>query len=208
MNRKLIAAASLFAMSTAALAEPYLGVGYQAGTSRIEKDSLRYPVVDGRALDQSDHESSGSLRLVAGYRFSDRWALELTAQRPTLETSIEQRVAGTGDDEEWESSVDATHVTLAPVLLHRLSDRVELRATAGLLYGDYSFKRVHALDVDNGPDQVLSREKDSDSKFGAAIGVGAAWTTPWKFDLVGEVTHQRTKLVSNSAVSLTAVYRF
>lgn len=208
MNKKLIAAAGLLAMSTAAFADPYVGIGYQAGSSRIEKDSLRNPVVDGRALDQSGRESSNSARLVAGLRFSDRWALEATAQQPSLETSIEQRVAGTGDDEEWESTVDTTHITLAPVFLHKLSDNVELRATAGLLYGDYSFKRVHALDVDNGPDQTLSRVKDTDSRYGYTVGVGAAYTTPWKFDLVGDVTHQRTKLLSHSAVSLTAVYRF
>lgn len=208
MNSKLIAAAGLFAMSTAALADPYVGIGYQAGTARVERNSLRNPVVDGRTLDQSDHESASSARIVAGLRFSDRWALELTAQRPSLETSIEERVVGTGDDEEWESSVDATHVTLAPVYLHKLSDRVELRATAGLLYGDYSFKRTHTLDVDNGPDQDISRVKDSDSKVGATIGLGVAYTTPWQFDVVAEATHQRTRLLSSSALSLTAVYRF
>lgn len=208
MNSKLIAAAGLLAMSTAAFADPYVGIGYQVGSARVEKDSLRNPVVDGRTLDQSGRESASSARIVAGFRFSDRWALEVTAQQPSLETSIEERVVGTGDDEEWESTVGATHITLAPVYLHRLSDRVELRATAGLLYGDYSFKRTHTLDVDNGPDQDISRVKDTDSKLGATIGVGAAYTTPWQFDLVAEATHQRTNLVSNSALSLTAVYRF
>lgn len=207
MNRILIGA-SVLAFSTAALSQPYVGIGYQAGAMRVEQDSLRNPVVDGRTLDQSDHESAGSLRLLAGYRFSDSWALELAVQRPTLETSIEERVTGTGDDEEWESSIESTHVTLAPVYLRRLNDRVELRVTAGLLYGDYDIGRKHWIDVDNGPDQLVASASASESKVGGMVGIGAAYQTPWKFEIVGEVQHQRTRVLSNSAASVSAVYRF
>lgn len=207
MQKKLIAAA-LFIAAPLAWGGPYVGVGYQAGVSRVERNSLRNPDVDGRTLDQSDHESSSSPRLLAGYRFNDRWALELTVQRPGLETSIEERVEGTGDDEEWESSIDGTHVTLAPVFLHPLGERVELRLTAGLLYGDYDLDRTHSLDVDNGPDQTIARATDSTSKLGAVVGAGVSVRTPWQFDVVAEALHQRTRILSNSTLSLSAVYRF
>lgn len=205
---KLLIGAGVLAFSTAAMAEPYVGIGYQGGGMRVEQNSLRNPVVDGRTLDQSDHESAGSLRVLAGYRFSDSWALEVAFQRPTLETSIEERVVGTGDDEEWESSIESTHITLAPVYLHRLGERVELRVTAGLLYGDYDIDRTHWVDVDNGPDQLLASTSVSESKVGGVVGIGAAFQTPWKFEVVGEVQHQRTRLLSNSAASLNVVYRF
>lgn len=207
MYRKIIVTGLLTA-STATLAGPYVGIGYQAGASRVEQDSLRDPVVDGRPLDQSDNESSSGGRLLAGYRFNDRWALELSFQQPSLETSIEEPVAGSGDDEEWESSIDASHFALAPVFQHRLAERFELRLSAGLLYGDYDLERSHWIDVDNGPDQLLFSEKDSRSEFGGMAGVGAAWQTPWKFDVLGEVIYQRTKVLSNTAFALSAVYRF
>jgi|SRR5690606_6416090 len=207
MYKKLVTA-GLITASSAALSGPYLGIGYEAGATRVEQDSLRNPVVDGRTLDQSDHEYAGGARLLAGFQFSDRWALELTAGRPSLETGIEERIAGTGDDEEWESSVDATHVTLAPVYLHRLSPRTELRFTAGLLVGDYDIRRSHGIDVDNGADQVLARTSASESKLGATIGAGAAFQTPWKFEVLGEVLHQRTRVLAHSAVAVSVLYRF
>jgi len=207
MYRKIFLA-GLLTVPAAALAGPYVGIGYQAGASRVEQDSLRAPLVDGRTLDQSGHESVSSARLLAGYRFNDRWALEATFQRPTLETGIEEVDTGTGDDEEWESSIRSAHLTLAPVYQHRLGERIELRITAGLLYGDYDFTRAHTLDVENGPDQQLSRVTDSDSKVGAMAGVGASWQTSWKIELVAEALHQRTKLVSSSGATLSAIYRF
>jgi hypothetical protein len=208
MHSKIAIAALVAFAATAAAAEPYVGIGYQAGAARVERNSLRDPVVDGRTLDQSGRESVGSLRLLAGYRFSDRWSVEAALQRPTLETSIEETDAGTGDDEEWESSIRSTHLSLAPVLQHRLSERAELRLSAGLLYGDYKFERSHSLDVENGPDQQFSRVTDNDSKLGAMAGVGVTFRTPWKVEVLGEVLHQRTSLVSDSSVALGLVYRF
>lgn len=210
MHNKIAIAALVAsaAAATAAAAEPYVGIGYQAGAARVERNSLRSPVVDGRTLDQSGHESVRSLRVLAGYRFSDRWSVEAAFQRPTLETSIEERDLGTGNDEEWESSIRSTHVSLAPVFQHRLSDRAELRVSAGLLYGDYQFEHTHWLDVENGPDQQLSRVADSDSKLGAMAGVGVTFRTPWKVEVLAEALHQRTSLVSDSSAALALVYRF
>jgi len=207
MHRK-IATVALIAFATTAAAGPYAGVGYQAGAERVERNSLRDPVVDGRALDQSGHESVSSVRVLAGYRFNDRWALEAAFQRPTLETSIEETDMGTGDDEEWESSIRSTHVSLAPVFQHRLSDRAELRLSAGLLYGDYKLVRSHSLDVENGPDQQFSRVTDSESKLGAMAGVGVTYRTPWQVEVLAEALHQRTSVVSDSSVMLGMVYRF
>ncbi len=207
MYRK-IATLTLVAFAASAAAESYVGVGYQAGAARVERNSLRNPVVDGRTLDQSDHESVSSVRVLAGYRFNDRWSLEAAFQQPTLETSIEETDVGTGDDEEWESSVRSTHVSLAPVFQHRLSERAELRLSAGLLYGDYKFTRQHSLDVENGPDQELSRVSDSDSKLGAMAGVGVTFRTPWKVEVLAEALHQRTSVVSDSSVALGLIYRF
>lgn len=207
MYRKILTA-GLLTVSTVALSGPYVGIGYQAGASRVEQNSLREPVVDGRPVDQSGHESASSPRLLAGYRFNDTWALEFTFQRPTLESSIEERVVETGDDEEWESSIRSAHFTLAPVYQHRLGERTELRLTAGLLYGDYDLKRTHMLDVNNGPDELIARDSASRSKIGGVAGIGISVQTPWKFDVVAEALHQRTQVLSNSTLSLSAVYRF
>lgn len=209
MYSKIATAAILaFAATAATAAEPYVGVGYQAGAARVERNSLRNPVVDGRTLDQSDHESVSSARVLAGLRFSDRWSLEAAFQRPTLETSIEEVDLGTGDDEEWESSIRSTHVSLAPVFQHRLSERAELRLSAGLLYGDYKLRQTHTLDVENGPDQQFSRVTDSESKLGAMAGVGVSFRTPWKVEVLAEALHQRTSVVSDSSLALGLLYRF
>jgi opacity protein-like surface antigen len=207
MYKKFITA-GLLTLSSAAMAQPYVGIGYQAGVGRVEQNSLRNPVVDGRTLDQSDRESANSARVLAGLQLNDSWGVELAFQRFTLETSVEERVAGTGDDDEWESSVKSSHISLAPVYTHALGEKLGLRVTAGVLYGDYDFVRTHTLDVDNGPDQNLFRAKNSESEFGGVAGIGLAYQTPWKVQVLAEALHQQTKLISNSTLSLTAVYQF
>lgn len=204
---KSIVATSLLLASTLASAEIYVGAGLQAGSTRVEKDALRNPVVDGRALDLSKSESSSGLRLLAGVTLNDNWALELTAQRSEVDDSFDQPVTLT-QDEDWEASIESTHITLAPVYIHPLGEKLDLRVTAGLLYGDYDIRQTHAYDNDDAPDQLISRSKSSKSKVGGVVGLGATFHTPWKIDLIGEVQHQRTSYVSNTAVSLTAAYRF
>lgn len=205
MYKRLIATGLLLS-STAVLAEPYVGIGYQGGAARAEQNALRHPVVDGRAIDASDRDWGGGLKLLAGYRLSDSWAVELSYHETDLEAGFEQRAPM--QDEEWESSIEATHLTLAPVYLHPLRDGLELRATAGLLYGDYDLRQSHVIDVENGPDQLLSRQSRSRSRLGGVVGIGMAVATPWKVELLAEIQHQRTSVLSESSAALSAVYRF
>lgn len=206
MHKSLVTAALLLG-STLACAGPYVGLGYQAANSKVEQQSLKTPLVGSQAVDLSGSDSDGGVKLLAGYRFSDIWALELGLQQPRVEKSFERRLSVT-EEEEWEVSVEGTHITLAPVLLFPVGEKLELRATLGLLYGDYDIKRSHLIDVENGPDQNVSRVAASDSKLGGMIGLGAAVRTPWKVDVLAEVQHQRTSVLSSTALSLGVVYRF
>lgn len=204
--QKTLIAAGLALASTTTLAGPYVGLGYQGGSSKVEQRSLRAPAVDGRVLDLSGSEGGSGLTALAGYRFSDTWAMELTWQRAAVDDTFELRQ--TGQDEEWEAEVDGQHITLAPVYRLSLGDRAVLRATAGLLYGDYDVERSHVLDIANGPDQTLSRSRDSRSKVGGIVGLGLEYATPWRVDIVAEVRHQRTSVLSFTGAAVSAVYRF
>lgn len=207
MHKRLIAIGLLATTAATAQAEPYLGIGYQGGASKVENNALRRPVIDGRTLDASGNEWSGGVKLLAGYRLNDSWAVELGLRQAEREASFELRTSP-AQDEEWESSIDAIHVTLAPVYVHRLGDGLDLRATAGLVYGDYDIKHLHVLDVENGPDQILSRATSNRSKIGGMVGLGVAVHTPWKLELLAEIQHQRTSILSDSSLAVTAVYRF
>lgn len=203
---KTITATGLLLVSAATWAGPYVGLGYQAGLARAEDKDLRDPVVDGQAI-ESDNEGNGSPRLLAGYQFNDNWALEFSFSRPGIEDSLETRIDA-NQDEEWESEIQGNHFTLAPVYLRPLGERATLRFSAGVVYGDYTLRQLHAIDVDDAPDITVSRTKTSDTAFGGLVGVGAAFHLPWKIDLVTEVQYQRTGTLSNAAASATVVYRF
>ena len=205
MHKTLIVAGLALA-STATVAGPYAGLGYQGGAAKVEQGALRAPVVDGRTLDLSGSDGHGGLTALAGYRFSDTWSLELSWRRAGVEEGFELRQAG--QDEEWEASVEGSHFTLAPVYRIALGERLALRTTAGLLYGDYDVKQSHSLDVENGPDVTLASAARGRSRFGGSLGVGLEYTTPWKFDVVAEVRHQRTSVLSHTGASVSAVYRF
>jgi hypothetical protein len=200
------AATGLLLVTAAASAGPYIGLGYQAGQTRIEDKDLRDPVVDGQAID-TDNKWKASPRALLGYQFNDNWALEFSYSRAGIENSVEDRT-DPAQDEEWESEITGNHFTLAPVYLHPLGDLATLRVSAGVVYGDYKVRQLHALDVENGPDVTLSRIRDKESSLGGLVGLGAAFHLPWKIDLVTEVQYQRTKTLSNAGVSATAVYRF
>ena len=205
MQKKFIAAGLALASSMAA-AGPYVGVGYFAGEAKLEQRELRAPAIGGRELDLGGSQSASDFTALAGYQFTDRWALELSWQRFDVEDDFEVR--GITQDEEWDASVEGSHFTLAPVYRLPLTERLGFRASAGVVYGRYDIDRSHVIDVENGPDQTLSRVAGSESEFGGAVGVGLEYSTPWKLDVIGELKYQRTKVISNSGVAVNLVYRF
>lgn len=204
--QKTIITAGLALASSVAAAGPYVGVGYLAGESKLEQSDLRSPVVGGRTLELGDSRSSSDFSALAGYQFNERWALELSWQQVDLEDDFEIRQPT--QDEEWDASVDGSHFTLAPVYRFALGERLGMRAAAGVVYGRYDVKQSHVIDVENGPDQVLSASSRSESEFGGVAGIGLEYTTPWKVDVIGEVKYQRTKVLSHTGVGLSLVYRF
>ncbi len=205
MQKKIIAASLALASSVAA-AGPYVGVGYQAGEARLEQSDLRAPLIGGRTLDLGGSQSSSDFAALAGYQFDDRWALELGWLQVDVEDDFEVR--GATQDEEWDASVNGDHFTLAPVYRHALGEKLSLRASAGVVYGRYDIGQSHVIDVENGPDQTLSRVSRSESEFGGAASLGFEYTTPWKVGVIGEVKYQHTKVLSNTGVALNLVYRF
>jgi hypothetical protein len=205
--QKPVVAACLLLTSTLACADVYVGAGYQGASLKVERDALRNPVVDGRALDLSARTWSDGLRLMAGTSLHDNWALELTFQQAGVDDDATVIVDAT-QEEEWEATVDGFHVTLAPVYLHRLGENLDLRATAGLLYGKYDVRQSHYIDVEDGADQPISRASDSRSRLGGMVGLGLGFRTPWKFELLADAQYQRTSVLAGPAFSLTAVHRF
>ena len=204
--QKTLIAAGLALATTVATAGPYVGVGYQAGEAKLEQSELRSPVVDGQALDLGDSTSTSDFTALVGYQFNETWALELSWQRADVEDDFEVR--GATQDEEWDASVDGTHLVLAPVYRLPLGESLKLRASAGVVYGKYDIDQSHVIDVENGPDQTISSGSRSESELGGAVGLGLEYTTPWKVDVVGEIKYQRTKVLSNAGVAVNLVYRF
>lgn len=204
--KKSLVATSLLVAATAAHAGPYVGLGIQGTSSKVEASSLRAPVVDGETLDLTGNHENGGMRLLAGYSFSDTWALEFGFQRMEIEEAIE--VPGVDEDEEWDAEVEGTLLTLAPVYSLSLNDRTALRLTAGLAYGDYDIRQTHAIDVENGPDQTISSSRDSRKRIGALAGIGATFRTPWKVEVLADAQYLRTSVTSGAFLTLGVLYRF
>jgi accessory colonization factor AcfA len=188
-------------------AEPYIGVGYQFSELSVEDDDLSRPLIDGRSVDLSDSDSDDNFKLLVGYNFNANWGLELSFYQLEISNSDEVVLSAT-EEEEWEASVEGNHFALAPVYTHEVSDKFGVRATAGIVYGDYDVEQSHSIDVENGPDRPVSRSSGSESEFGGMVGVGVVYRAPWNIDVLAEYQYSQTKVVSNSAFSVSAAYRF
>ncbi len=206
MKHALLAASLLIAASSAQ-AETYIGIGYQFSQLSVEDDDLSRPLVDGRSIDLSDSDSDDNFKLLVGYNFNANWGLELSFYQLEISNSDEVVLSAT-EEEEWEASVEGSHFALAPVYTHEFNEEFGVRATAGIVYGDYDVEQSHSIDVENGPDRPISRSSGSESGFGGMVGVGVVYRAPWNIDLLAEYQYSQTKIVSNSAFSLSAAYRF
>ncbi len=206
MKHALLAAGLLIAASSAH-AEAYIGVGYQFSQLSVEDDDLSRPLVDGRSIDLSDSDSDDNFKLLVGYSFDANWGLELSFYQLEISNGDEEILNAT-EEEEWEASVEGNHFALAPVYTHELNDTFGVRATAGIVYGDYDVGRSHSIDVENGPDRPISRSSGSETGFGGMVGVGVLYRAPWNIEVLAEYQYSQTKIVSNSALSLSAAYRF
>jgi accessory colonization factor AcfA len=206
MKHALLAASLLIAASPAH-AETYIGVGYQFSQLSVEDDDLSRPLIDGRSVDLSDSDSDDNFKLLVGYNFNANWGLELSFYQLEISNSDEVVLSAT-EEEEWDASVEGNHFALAPVYTHEVSDKFGVRATAGIVYGDYDVEQSHSIDVENGPDRPVSRSSGSESEFGGMVGVGVVYRAPWNIDVLAEYQYSQTKVVSNSAFSVSAAYRF
>jgi accessory colonization factor AcfA len=155
----------------------------------------------------SDSDSDDNFKLLVGYNFNANWGLELSFYQLEISNSDEVVLSAT-EEEEWEASVEGNHFALAPVYTHEVSDKFGVRATAGIVYGDYDVEQSHSIDVENGPDRPVSRSSGSESEFGGMVGVGVIYRAPWNIDVLAEYQYSQTKVVSNSAFSVSAAYRF
>jgi opacity protein-like surface antigen len=205
--KHVLLAASLLIAASSTHAETYIGVGYQFSQLSVEDDDLSRPLIDGRSVDLSDSESDDNFKLLVGYNFNANWGLELSFYQLEISNSDERLLTAT-EEEEWEASVEGNHFALAPVYTYEVRDNFGVRATAGIVYGDYDVEQSHSIDVENGPDRPISRSSGSESEFGGMVGVGVVYRAPWNIDLLAEYQYSQTKIVSNSAFSLSAAYRF
>lgn len=179
---------ALLLASPTLLAQPYISLGL--GTAELDHDE---DVIFSDNTKLTPDSNEGAFQLTLGKRF-ERFGVEVSYRRFEGEdsrgldgfvTDPAGRPAGypTGNyehEQDWDAKLKAQQFAVRGVYFHDLSDRLTLKAGAGVTYTDYelssSWSEEYELDVLNGPDyeygSTLESSKTSDDAWGGLVSVG------------------------------------
>ena len=207
----------LIACSFSATAAPYVGLEYGVGSA--SHDATNTFSKEGVHLDPSLED--GILGGFVGYAFNDNWALELGYNQFELSDGHssylgQKNINGQNYHHEmdWDASVDAKQVTLAPVYTFAFNDQWRAKVKAGLTYTQYDanqskteeFELVTNDDIEM--DNHLAHAAQSQNEIGGMVSVGAEYAVLPQLTVGANVKYQADSYASMASFNIGTTYYF
>jgi accessory colonization factor AcfA len=221
MKRTMMKTIPLYALALCAFptfAAPYVGVGYALGYAQQDQN-IRFNEQPSSKLDPNLED--GITSLFAGYTLSPSWAIELGYRQYDLDDShtanlgtVNQGGKDYYHSKEWDASVDAKQVYLAPVWRYQLSEKWQGQIKAGLTYTQYQASQSldNELELITNDDIEINNRLEHQSKdhnqFGGLVSVGVAYQLMPQWFVGGDVQYQADSFAQVTAINIATRYRF
>ncbi len=205
MKKSLIALITLF--SSSVLAEGYVGAALQYQNANIGDNNYKQAQVGGENLDLTKDDAGSSARLFAGYRLTNNFGVELGYSDFSLDAGKEVIISAT-QDEEWDAEFNLRQLDLQLTYFYPLSEKLTLKAGAGVIHHDAEFETSHKLDNEDAADQYLTQGKNSDSKLGFTGSLNLHYNVWQQVDAIVGVQYSNSSLADSTAAFAGLAYRF
>ncbi|GHA60462.1 AcfA family outer membrane beta-barrel protein [Photobacterium aphoticum] len=206
----------LIACSFSATAAPYVGLEYGVGSA--SHDATNTFSKEGVHLDPSLED--GILGGFVGYAFNDNWALELGYNQFELSDSHSSYLGLTADkayhhEMDWDASVDAKQVTLAPVYTFAFNDQWRAKVKAGLTYTQYDASQSKTEEWESVTNDDIEHEinhptaaAQSQNEIGGMVSVGAEYAVLPQLTVGANVKYQADSYASMASFNIGTTYYF
>lgn len=205
MNKSYIALITLF--SSSVMAEGYVGAALQYQDANIGDKNYQQVLVSGENLDVAADSAGSSVRLFVGYRLANNFGVELGYSDFSLEADKEVIVSAM-QEEEWEAEFSVNQLDLQLTYFYPLSEKLTLKAGAGVIHHDADFGYSHKFDNEDAADEYLQQGSASERKFGFTGSLNLQYNLWQQIDTVIGVQHSNSSLADNTAVYAGLTYRF
>lgn len=205
MNKTIVTLFTLF--SSSVLADSYIGATLQYQDANPGKKEYEQVQVAGERLDLAADSAGSSARLFAGYRFANNFGLELGYSDFSLEAGKEVVISAT-EDLEWDAEFDVKQFDVQVTYFYPLSEKLTLKAGAGVAHHATDFSFSHKRDLENAADEYLATGASSENKLGFTASLSLNYNIWQQLDAVVGLQYSNSSLADNSAASAGVIYRF
>ena len=207
----------LVASSFSVTAAPYVGLEYGFGATNHNFETS----FKNEGVNLNPKMKDGIFGGFVGYSINDTWALELGYHQFELEDSQSQpqgiaNIGGQNYHEklEWDSSVKAKQMSLAPVFNYALSEKWTAKAKAGLTYTQYESKASksreyeHVFNDDIEMSKNLFHRSEKSNEFGAMVAVGAEYEIFPQLTVGANAKYQLDSYANTASINVGSTYYF
>jgi len=214
---KKILLTALIVSPLSAMAAPYVGVEYGYGS--VDHDFEPQFAADNVAL--NPELDDGIASAFVGYAFNDSWSLELGYSQYELDDGRSNGlgvVSVNGQDYwqemDWDSSIKAKQISLAPVYTYAMDDKWSLKFKAGVTYTQYKSKvgKYEELELlindDVEINNTLSHRSQSTNEWGGMIAFGTEYKVLPQLSIGANVKYQVDSYANATSFNVLTAYYF
>ncbi|EHK0032477.1 porin family protein [Vibrio parahaemolyticus] len=215
MNKTLLAL--LVTCSVSVSAAPYVGLEYGLGTTDHDLE----PHFSADNVTLNPELEDGIFSGFVGYAFNDNWALELGYSQFDLDDSRSKNLGIKPIDGkdyhhemDWDASIKAKQVSLAPVFNYALNDKWTTKFKAGLTYTQYDAKvskhQEYELVANDDVEMTntLFHSAEKNNEFGAMFSVGAEYQVFPKLTIGANAKYQLDSYANTASFNVGTTYYF
>ncbi|WP_274879692.1 AcfA family outer membrane beta-barrel protein [Vibrio harveyi] len=207
----------LTASSFSVAAAPYVGLEYGFGTTDHDFE----PSFQADGVNLNPELEDGIFGGFIGYSINDSWAVELGYNQFDLDDGRSKNL-GIVDikgqkyhhEMNWDASIKAKQITLAPVFSYALNEKWTTKVKAGLTYTQYESKasklEEHELVMNDDVEMnnTLFHRSEKNNELGAMLSIGAEYKIFPQLTIGANAKYQLDSYANTASINVGSTYYF